>query len=181
MTSKCLASWELIVVNVLWIRIDVHFYSIVHFQWPRWGLSLASAYVDASLFLYVNPRAYAIIISAFCGDVNLTSFGMMYAWWWFAYWLTRSHWLAGSIMFTEEMWIVDDGIPGNRWCILLVGMMWSHTCTCRETSTVVSVGQSAVCIIVTTVMITTTVAFTCSTGSCVVMERSMSAHLNFLE
>lgn len=38
---------------------------------------------------------------------------------------------------------------------------------------VVSVGQIVICIIVCTVNITTSLTFTCSTGACVVIEKSI--------
>ena len=52
-------------MNVLWSRIDVHSSSIARFQCSRCGLSMASAYVNASLLMDVDVRACTMIISAF--------------------------------------------------------------------------------------------------------------------
>jgi len=52
-------------VNVILSRIDVHSSSIARFQWFRCGLSIASAYVNGSLLMDVDARAFALMISAF--------------------------------------------------------------------------------------------------------------------
>jgi hypothetical protein len=53
------------VVNVLLSRIDVHSSSIARFQSSHCGLSMASAYVNGSLLMDVNVRAFVMMISAF--------------------------------------------------------------------------------------------------------------------
>jgi hypothetical protein len=65
LTRNCLASWELIVVNVLMSRIYVHSSSIARFQSSCCGLSMASSYVNGSLLMDVHARAFVMIISAF--------------------------------------------------------------------------------------------------------------------
>jgi len=51
-------------VNVLLSRIDVHFSAIARFQSSRWVLSMAAAYVNGSLLMDVDARAFAMMISA---------------------------------------------------------------------------------------------------------------------
>ena len=63
LTCNCLASRELIVVHVLLTRIDVHSSSIARFQWSGCGLSMATAYVNGSLLIDVDARAFAMMIS----------------------------------------------------------------------------------------------------------------------
>jgi len=65
LTRNCLASQEMIVVNVLLSRINVHSSAIAHFQWSRCGLFMGSVYVNGSLLMDVDARAFAMIISAF--------------------------------------------------------------------------------------------------------------------
>jgi hypothetical protein len=65
LTRNWLASRELIVLNVLLSRIDVHSSSMACFQWSRCGLSMASAYVNRSLLVDVDARAFAMMISVF--------------------------------------------------------------------------------------------------------------------
>jgi len=65
LSRNCLASRELVVVNVLLSRIDVHSSSIAHFHSSRCGLSMGSAYVNGSLLMDVDARAFAMMISAF--------------------------------------------------------------------------------------------------------------------
>ena len=74
---------------------------------------------------------------------------------------------------------MNDGFSGHQWwwLILLVRRLRSHTCTWRENSTAVSIGQMvvAICnIMISTAMIATFVTYTRSTGSCVAMEKSTS-------
>jgi len=65
LTRNCLASRESMVVNVLLSTVDVHSSSIAHCQSSRCGLSMASGYVNGSMLMDVDARAFAIIISAF--------------------------------------------------------------------------------------------------------------------
>jgi len=52
-------------VNVLLSRIDVHSSCIACFQWSRGGLYMASAYVNGSLLMNVDVKAFAMMISPF--------------------------------------------------------------------------------------------------------------------
>jgi hypothetical protein len=52
-------------VNVLLNWIDVHSSSIARFQLSLFELSMASAYVNGSLLMNVDARAFAVMISAF--------------------------------------------------------------------------------------------------------------------
>ena len=65
MTRNCLVFQELIVLNVLLSRMDVHSAFITHFQWSCCGLSMASVYVIRSLLMDVDARAFALMIGAF--------------------------------------------------------------------------------------------------------------------
>jgi len=65
LTSNCLASRELKIVNVLLSRIDVNSSSIARLHSSRCELSMASAYGNGSLLTDIDARAVAMINSAF--------------------------------------------------------------------------------------------------------------------
>lgn len=65
MSHNCIASREMIGMIVSLTRIDVHTTSIARFQWSCCGQTIASMYVSGWLLMVVDPRALAIIITAF--------------------------------------------------------------------------------------------------------------------
>jgi hypothetical protein len=68
LSSNCLASRELIVVNVLLSNINVYSSSIAHLHLSRCGLSMACPYVNGSLLMDVDARAFALMLSA-CAEI----------------------------------------------------------------------------------------------------------------
>jgi hypothetical protein len=65
LTCNLLASWGLMVVNLLMSWIDVHSSSIACVQWSCCGLSIASGYVNELVMMDVEARRFSTMISAF--------------------------------------------------------------------------------------------------------------------